>query len=475
MKKNIIIFFFLLFMTVPISQPRASLNLENVVQNRLGNDNISVSVRDVVTGEILYEKNGEIAMKPASTLKLLTAAAALDILGSNFRFHTKLYIDGDIEGQILDGDIYIKGEGDPTLQKRNFEAFADALKHYGIQSVTGNLYGDDTVFTGSQLTPGVATSDESYYYAARTTALTMSPDNDYDAGSIIIHVTPSSIGKAPIIQADPSLSGMTVINQAKTVAAREETTIEIERQHRSDTIVITGNVPVGEPFKDWVTLYDPTINTLHAVKETFEDSGISFATKSEIKRKKVPIDAQMIYAKHSVPLKNLIVPFLKLSNNSIADILVKTIGKETYGKGRTDYGVKALTSYGTAIGLKMDQWNLEDGSGISHENRVTANELSHLLIKVKYEPNFKIFYESLPIGGRKDRLIGGSLRKRFQVEPYKNHVVAKTGSISGVYTLAGYVKSNSGKTYAFTIMTQNQSIPALNSIDEVVKNIISKY
>ncbi|MCP1145302.1 D-alanyl-D-alanine carboxypeptidase/D-alanyl-D-alanine-endopeptidase [Lysinibacillus endophyticus] len=475
MKKSIIILCLLLLLTVPSNITLAKLNLEPVVQNQLGNSDISVSVRDVVTGEILYEKNGEVAMKPASTLKLLTAAAALDILGSNYRFHTKLYIDGEMKGKMLEGDIYIKGEGDPTLQKHNFEAFADALKHYGIESVTGNLYGDDTVFSGSQLTPGVATSDESYYYAARTTALTMSPDNDFDAGSIIIHVTPSAIGKAPIIQADPSLSGMNLINQAKTVVAGEETTIEIERQYRTDTIVVTGNIPLGKPFKDWVTLYDPTINTLYAIKETFEEKGITFTSQNVIKRGKVPIDAQLIYAKHSVPLKNLIVPFLKLSNNSIADILVKTIGKETYGKGRTDYGVKALNAYGTAMGLNMERWYLEDGSGISHENRVTANELSHLLVKVKDEPSFKIFYDSLPVGGSKDRLIGGSLRKRFLTEPYKNHVVAKTGSISGVYTLAGYVKANSGKTYAFTIMTQNQSTPALNSIDEVVKTIIAKY
>ncbi|MFP5303779.1 D-alanyl-D-alanine carboxypeptidase, partial [Cobetia sp. SIMBA_158] len=84
----------------------------------------------------------------------------------------------------------------------------------------------------------------------------------------------------------------------------------------------------------------------------------------------------------------------KLSNNSIADILVKTMGKEAYGKGRTEYGVKALKAYGNAIGLNMENWYLEDGSGISHENRVTANDLSYLLIRVKNEPNFKIFYES---------------------------------------------------------------------------------
>ncbi|TSI03347.1 D-alanyl-D-alanine carboxypeptidase/D-alanyl-D-alanine-endopeptidase [Lysinibacillus sp. BW-2-10] len=473
--KRINLLIVIMLILLPVQKFHAISNIEQVIQHQLGNNSISVSLRAIDTGEILYEKNGNVPMKPASTLKLLTAAAALDILGSNYRFHTKLYIDGEVVVDELKGDVYIKGEGDPTLQKQNFETFAAALKFYGIRKISGNIYGDDFAFSGDQLTPGIVSSDESYYYAARTSAITMSPDNDYDAGTLIIEAIPTKIGQVPDIHAIPNLSGMIIQNNARTVSPNDKTTIEIKRQYQTNTIIVSGNLPVGDPFKDWVTLQDPTINTLHAIKQTFEEEGITFSPNANIERKKIPKNAILLYAKHSTALKNLIKPFLKLSNNSIADILVKTMGKEVYGKGQTDYGVKALKIYGQSMGLTMDQWFLEDGSGISHNNRLTANELSHLLIKVQDEPNFETFYTSLPIGGQEDRIEGGSLRKRFLLAPYKDRIIAKTGHISGVYTLAGYVNTKSGRTLAFAILTNNQPSNKIDEIDEVLKKIVTQY
>ena len=136
---------------------------------------------------------------------------------------------------------------------------------------------------------------------------------------------------------------------------------------------------------------------------------------------------------------------------------------------------KVIKKYGTALGLDANEWSLEDGSGLSHNNRVSSNELSQLLLKVMKEPIFNEFYDSLPVGGLKERLEGGSLRKRFNTEPYIERVIAKTGSISGVYTLAGYIKAKSGQTYTFAIMTQNQPTPTVSSIDQVVKYIINSY
>lgn len=474
-KKLVLLIFAFFFLLNDVYDVSAESSLDKTVQYHLGNDNVSVSFRTLDNEKLLFVKNGDVPMKPASTLKLLTAAAALDILGHNYRFHTKMYLDGEIDGNVLNGDIYIKGEGDPTLQKRDFITFASVLKQQGIRQINGNLYGDDSLFLGEQLTPGISKEDESYYFAARTTALTMSPNNDYDAGTIILNLTATNIGKPPSVLAEPNASGMIIQNHAITVNQNQKNTIEIERQYGTDKIVITGNIPIDTTFKDWVTLYDPTINTLKAIKSTFEDFGLSFYEETEINRKTVPFEAKNVYIKNSLPLKSLIVPFLKLSNNSIADILVKTMGNETYGKGYLDNGLNALRDYGVTIGLNMENWRFEDGSGMSHTNSVTANELTLLLTKIQADPNYNILYSSLPIGGQSDRLIGGSLRKRFSEVAFQDRVIAKTGHISGVYTLAGYVKANSGRTYAFAIMTQNQTSIKLSAIDAVVKNIITSY
>lgn len=156
-------------------------SIKTTVATNLGVDNAAVTIRDAKTGEIVYSHNGNKAMRPASNLKLLSGAAALETLGVNYRFKTNLYIDGEIENNVLFGNVYIEGSGDPTLNNVDFQEFSRALQKLGIRSVTGNLIGDDSAFSGNTLSPGVEKEDESYYFAARTSAITMSPNEDYDA------------------------------------------------------------------------------------------------------------------------------------------------------------------------------------------------------------------------------------------------------------------------------------------------------
>ncbi|RHW38550.1 D-alanyl-D-alanine carboxypeptidase/D-alanyl-D-alanine-endopeptidase [Lysinibacillus yapensis] len=454
---------------------RAFANLDDLVQTRLGNEDISVSIREIDSGELVFEKNGEVGMKPASTLKLLTAAAALEKLQPHYRFKTKLFIDGELKEKVLNGNIYIKGGGDPTLQKKDLVFMASTLKHYGISHVNGNLYGDDTFFSGEPLTPGILKEDESYYFAARISALTISPDEDYDAGTIILNVHAVNPGGRPIVTAEPGAGGMEIINRARTVEKSQKNTIEILREYGTNKILITGNIPSQTTFKDWVTLNDPTLNTLQLMKDNLEEIGITFANHSEIERKKVPEEANLVLTKKSLPLDSLMAPFLKWSNNSIADILTKTLGSEVKGKGNLDEGIRAMKDFGNSMGLQMEKWELEDGSGMSPNNRATANELTDLLSKMAVNPNFLLLYKNLPIGGRTDRYMGGTLLNRFLEEPYKNRVIAKTGHIEGVYTLAGYVQANSGMVYSFAIMTQNQTYNRKPDMDDVVKQIIVEY
>lgn len=477
MKKKISVIVVLIVMiqhTFFLTSIHAS-TIDKTISMELGTSNISVSVRSIDSGKLVYQNNGDVGIKPASTLKLLTATTALDVLGENYRFTTELYIDGQVQDHVLLGNIYVKGGGDPTLQEENFKTFAIALKRAGITSVSGHLYGDDTMFIGPQLTPGIAKHDESYYYAARTSALTMSPDDDYDSGTILIEVKANSIGKTPIIDVKPNLSGMNITNKAITVAANEKNTIEIYREYNTNKVVITGQIPIEDSTKEWISVLDPTINTLHALKQVFKQSGITFSANSIIEKKVVPTEAKLVYTKKSIPLKKIMVPFLKLSNNSIADILVRTMGKEQFGVGSLEHGLQAMNDYGRNIGLQMNLWSFEDGSGMSHSNKITANQLTNLLFFVQNKPYYSTFYNSLPIGGEQERLVGGSLKERFKTPFLINRVVAKTGYIAGVYSLAGYFTAKSGKQYVFSILTQDQSTIKLNSIDQVVKTFIEYY
>lgn len=473
MKKLMQIFLVLiLFISLPLTTNAHVL--DQAVTKNLGKSNTSVSLRSLTTGNILYEHNGQALMKPASTLKLLTGSAALHVLGKDYTFTTDLYIDGDIIDGTLYGDVYIKGGGDPTLQQQDFLTFAKVLKRYGIRQVQGHLYGDDSAFSGSVLTPGIVKQDETEYYAARISALTMSPNADYDAGTVIVQVTGNTVKKAPSFTVLPNTSGMKFVNQARTGAKTSKNTLSVKRKYGSSTVVITGNIPQGSTVKKWVTLQDPTMNTLHAIRTTWQTAALN-VTNPSVGRKTVPATARKIYTKESLPLHKLYPVFMKLSNNSIADILVKTMGREIHGIGTTENGVAVLRDYVASLGLNVSQWRFEDGSGMSHVNRVSANELTALLTTMRQQAIYSSFYQGLPIGGQPSRLVGGSLRTRFDTNALRGRVVAKTGSITSVYTLSGYVTAKSGRQYAFAIMTDNKNAQAIKQIDRLVESIIQNY
>lgn len=477
-QKTIIILFVYVFIFaisyVPV-KAQISVNLSDVIVNSLGTSGAGVSVRESETGNILYQFNGNIPRKPASTLKLLTGAAVLSLLGEEYRYETALYIDGVVSSGTLNGNVYLKGSGDPTLQYNQLLNFAQALKNEGVTEINGNLYGDESVFLGTQLTPGIAAEDESYYYAARTTGLVLSPDDDFDAGTMIVQITGEIEGEKPTLLLKPNAMGMTVINNAKTVGKENLNTVSITRKYRTNEVVITGNIPVGSTKKEWVTVDDPTINTMNAMKEAFIDQGITFSKTPIISRGTVPANATVIVTHHSHPLKEMFATFMKLSNNSMADIFVKTLGAKNYGVGDTHTGVKVLYEYGQSIGLDMSNWSLEDGSGMSHKNQISPNALTALLYNARNIEAYETYYNALPIGGHSDRLIGGSLRDRYTSASTEFKVVAKPGAISGVNTLAGFVKAKSGNTYIVSIMVENRAIPSINGIDTVVSHLINNY
>lgn len=448
--------------------------LDQAITKNIGKSHTSVSLRSLTTGNVLYEHNGQTLMKPASTLKLLTGSAALHVLGRDYTFSTELFIDGVIADATLYGDVYIKGGGDPTLQQQDFLTFAKILKRHGIRKIQGNLYGDDSAFSGNALTPGIAKEDETEYYAARISALTMSPNTDYDAGTVIVQITGDKTTQPPSFRVLPNASGMKIVNQARTVAKTGKNTLTVKRQYSSNTVIIAGNIPQGSTVKEWVTLQDPTINTLHAIKNTWQSTGLNISQVT-VGRKVIPATASKLYTKESLPLHKLYPVFMKLSNNSIADILVKTLGLEMYGEGNTENGVAALRDYAYSLGLNTKQWRLEDGSGMSHANRVSANELTALLAKMQQQSIYTNFYQGLPIGGQEERFVGGTLRKRFDTNALRGRVVAKTGSITNVYTLSGYVTAKSGRQYAFAIMTDKKNAQALKQIDQLVEVIIQHY
>ena len=473
--KKLITFICLMYMLAIIMPTNVSANsvIDRTITTNFGKSTMAFTLRNLATGKVVYEKSGNYPMAPASSLKTVTGAAALHYLGADFKFHTYLYYSGSITNGTLNGNVYLKGEGDPTLQAKDFTHFAGVLKRLGISKINGHILGDDSLFVGSQLSPGVLPSYEGDYYAAPISALNMSVDADYDANTVKVQVKAGRVGSAPAVAILPNASGLRIINQAKTVAKGQGTNISVQRKRGTNQIIVSGRIVVGGSSTQLVAVQNATMSTLQAFANVLKANGIQFSPTTKITYGQVPADATKIQTKTSMPLSQLMTPFMKLSNNPIADILTKTIGYHVYGVGDLAHGTKAIQDYLAQQGVDSSKWTIVDGSGLSARNKVTTNDLTQFFVHAKNTTTYKILLNSLPVGGQGDKFVGGSLKSRFTQAAVRNRVIAKTGYIPGAASLSGYVRGKSGNWYTFSVMTSKPS--ASGSIDTLLKRVIDQY
>jgi serine-type D-Ala-D-Ala carboxypeptidase/endopeptidase (penicillin-binding protein 4) len=414
-----------------------------------------ISVRAATSGEILYEYNGNLRLKPASNLKLLTAAAALSVLGENYTFPTELHTDGQIVGNMLFGDLFLKGKGDPTLLKSNFEKLAEQLIQKGITEVHGDLIGDDTWYDDVRYSIDLPWSDEQTYYGAQVSALTSSPDKDYDAGTVIVKVQPAKKnGDKAIVTISPKTNYIKLVNKSTTVDSSGQKDIEIIRNHGTNIITIQGTIPVkSSEISEWISVWNPTGLTLELFKQSLAEKGIKI--NGSVRFGTTPPSTTLLTSRRSMPLSELLVPFMKLSNNVHAEILIKEMGKVVKGKGSWEKGLEVLDTKLNEFNINTKTLVIRDGSGVSHLNLVPTNEISKLLFSIQKETWFPVFLNSLPVGGEKEKMVGGTLRNRMKIQTIKGRIKAKTGSLTSVSSLSGYLVAQNGETLIFSIILNN--------------------
>lgn len=436
-----------------------------------------ISIRKSDTGEEIYENNGEIRLHPASNMKLLTAAAALEVLGPDYTYTTEVLTDGNPRLRVLEGNLYLKGKGDPTLLKSDFDRMAEQLKNEGIIAFTGNLIADDSWYDDVRLSQDLNWSDEPFYTGAQVSALTLSPNDDYDTGTIIAEVTPgANIGDQPKVNIEPDTNTVQIVNRAKTVASGETRTISIEREHGTNRIIIEGEIPIDGSFsRSWVSVWDPAIYAADVFKQSLEDYGITFLGRTKVERGVTPDDAHRLVTHKSMPLKEILIPFMKLSNNGHGEMLTKELGRVVHGEGSWDKGLEVITEVAADFGVDPDSILLRDGSGMSHKTYIPASELTKFLYHIQEKPWFNDFLHSLPVAGEPDRFIGGTLRNRMKNDSTKGKVFAKTGSLTSVNTLSGYIRTEDGETLIFAILFNNYINGSVTPIQDAIVTELAKH
>ena len=415
----------------------------------LAASNVGLKVVSLSNGKVLYEKDADKLYHPASTMKLITAATALVKLSPNFRFHTTLYADS-IENRSVIGNLYLKGRGDPRFDSDDLEKLIEILVEMGVNSIVGDIVVDESYFDEIRRGKGWMWDDGPIGgYYSHLSALSINHNG------VRLRVSPGPKIHDPVhVHLEPPTQYMNIINEATTVTASDATTLSIKRQWNpveANVLTIRGSMEIGQAeVSRQVDVVDPALYCGTLLMEMLAQFGI--ALQGSIRRGKVP-DGALTIANHvSIPLSRILWEMNKSSDNLTAELILKTIGAELKGApGTAQKGVLAINEFLSEIGLGNSQYSLADGSGVSRYNLVTASTLTHLLTYMFSD--FALMPEylaSLPIAG-----VDGTLKRRMKDMTAQGILRAKTGTMRGVSTLAGYTMTTEGDILAFAVLMSN--------------------
>jgi serine-type D-Ala-D-Ala carboxypeptidase/endopeptidase (penicillin-binding protein 4) len=415
---------------------------------------IGIHIMNVRTKEEVFSYRGDETFIPASVMKALTSAVALQVLGPDFRFETNFYVDGEITADhSLNGNLYVIGGGDPSMTTAKLWTAVHHLKVLGIHSIKGNVYFDDSLYMGSHLLPGwdkeVDIANGPAYFPALS-ALSI------NRNCIAIKVRPSKgMAKDAEVFLEYPASFIEIDNQVRTGGQKARPRMEITRTtEEDDTLLYTinGVIPISEekPWTYYRSIPDPTLLFMEHFEDLLKANEIK--VKGKFKKVAPPHDAWAFYTHYSPPLRELVADMNKHSVNLIAEHLLIQLGVQANdGPARTEDGVKVVNAYLADLGLTSSEVQLVNGSGLSRKLKIQPSLMTAVLVEMFEQDRFAPEYlGSLAVAGAE-----GTMRRRLRDPKYFGRVRGKTGSINGVYCLTSYVWAADGEVYALAFFANN--------------------
>jgi D-alanyl-D-alanine carboxypeptidase/D-alanyl-D-alanine-endopeptidase (penicillin-binding protein 4) len=485
--------------TTPLGQQISAIAGEpGVVRAHWG---IAVTALD---GTPIFGLNEGEFFRPASNAKLFTTAAAMHLLGAGTRLLTRAEATAgaDAAGNVQ-GDLVLKGVGDANLSDRRipYESAAQRKAREAangvdmtnpltpllelansisrnVKTIHGDIIGDDTAWPWEPYANDWSIDDAVWGYGAPVSALTIN-DNQLE-----LTVTPGAkAGEDPTVKLWPGIAYYTLDVKVATVDAKAPASVRIDRDPGSKVLRIRGSVAVGKPYTDEIAIDDPAEYAAVALKSLLEmddvhvtgvararhrlsESTVGFNTESHTSLPTLPVAAQVPgrgvavcldacppHAERTSPtLAEDIAVTLKVSQNLHAEMLLRRLGAQYGGDGSFAEGARVVRQFLLNAGLDGDDFIFYDGSGLSGHDLVTPRATAKLLAYATGQPWFAQWRVGLPIGGE-----DGTLAQRFPKAPLKDHLFAKTGTLSEARALSGYVDCASGKTVIFSVMVDNHA------------------
>ncbi len=430
-----------------------------IAQSRVANSYWSVQVRNS-EGELLEDFRGDKMIRPASNLKLVTSAAFLELLGEDYTFQTTLYGRGEMEDNRWHGDLVIRGSGDPSI---NGEAYSDPLflfeKWYqvldslGIEIIDGNITGHDGFFDDVPYPQGWEWDDLSYYYAPEISALS------FNMNVVDLEVTAEGrAGSKPAITWFPfETPYVQFVNEQLITPGSSEFDESYRRDLGSNRIYLRSTLPVGYYETEPLSVHNPSLYFIDTFKRYLEKRGIEVRGQLLISRDPVDWNApgfEKIDTHQSAPLYTMIDRLNQESDNFYAEMLLKTLAAETYDvPGSTELGLKVIKEFMHSNRFDTTAVSLRDASGMAPATLLKASELNRFLADLQSKPYFNRYYNSLSVGQT-----NGTLRYRFRNSPFSDQFKGKTGFMSGVRVISGYLDTQNGERLVVTISTNNYTV-----------------
>jgi D-alanyl-D-alanine carboxypeptidase/D-alanyl-D-alanine-endopeptidase (penicillin-binding protein 4) len=441
----------------------------------------AVKIASLDSGQIIFEQSANKFVRPASNMKLYTVATAIDRLTVDYHFITSVYAKEKPEDGKIKGDLIIYGRGDPSISTRfNGDYFkgindlADRIVAAGVKRVKGDLVGDESYFNGSPIGSGWEWEDLTWSYGAPVSALSVN-DNAID-----LNIKPgATVGAAVNVTTGPAnASFITIVNRATTSPKELRSNLQIYRGLGANTVELTGTLPLGDAgFRGGVAIPNPPLAFVSMLRDALLKRGVKIdgQLRTVNHRSGISVLPRMpagfnsptgtinqfpieITSWSSPAFAVIAAQTLKPSQNQYTEIILRTLGRtqpqlnsET-GREQTDEeaGLAIVRSFLRQTGIADNEVALNDGSGLSRNDLISANATVQLLTYMAKHKYFAQFRDALPIAG-----VDGTLSSRMRGTPAEKNVRAKTGSLSSVASLSGYVTTAGGEHLVFSMMLNN--------------------
>ena len=457
--------------TIPVRQASAfvttsSLGLRDAITSLIQADEarlgtVGIYVVDAETGRVLMDRNGDRAMIPASNNKLRTTAAALHLLGPDFRFTTDLMTTAVPTDGTLPGALIVRGGGDPSISgrfekdktdiTRTMREFAHAVKEKGIRVIDGGILLDASYFDREYFHPGWYKDERGEWYEAEIWGLTFN-DNCVDLKWSSKNLNPGDLATFTL---NPQTDYVRLDNRVRVVAKGRPAERYYVRDDRSNDIILSGTITVDTEKVDSATVWNGPEFFGSVFRDVLTSEGVTVRGAVRLlepgEEKAALAGARVIATHKSPPLTEIVNVINLVSQNLYADSLLKAIGREKAGEGSFAAGIRTVDAFFKEAGIFMDGNKLVDGSGLAAGNRVSPRQLVETIRHADKGGHHAAWRESLPVGGTR-----GSLRTRFQQTTESKalapDIMGKTGLIGGVRSLSGIAKNRAGRELYYSIV-----------------------